>query len=109
MRQRRRGVRAVLCSKELVLAVFLAAAAGRAEQLPIKAYNTADGLAHNHINSIRQDSRGFIWICTDEGLSRFDGYRFTNYTQAQGLPHAYANDLLETRAAVYCVPTTRAL
>ena len=43
-----------------------------AEKLPIQAYTTADGLANNHINRIRSDSRGFLWICTDEGLSRFE-------------------------------------
>jgi hypothetical protein len=39
---------------------------------------------------------GFLWFCTGEGLSRFDGYRFTNYTTDQGLPAAAVNDLLET-------------
>ena len=30
------------------------------EQLPVRIYTTADGLAHTHINCIRQDSRGVI-------------------------------------------------
>jgi ligand-binding sensor domain-containing protein len=45
---------------------------GLAEQLPIRVYTVTDGLAHNHINRIRQDSRGFLWFATDGGLSRFD-------------------------------------
>jgi len=68
-----------------------------AEQLPLQAYTTADGLAHNHINCIRQDSRGFLWFCTDEGLTRFDGYRLTSLTTRDGLPHPWVNDLIETR------------
>src|SRR5260370_13849919 len=68
-----------------------------AEQLPVQAYTTADGLAHNHINCIRQDSRGFLWFCTDEGLTRFDGYRLISYTTRDGLPHPWINDLIETR------------
>ncbi len=68
-----------------------------AERLPIKIYTTADGLAHNHINRIRKDSRGFMWFCTDEGLSRFDGYKFISYTTAHGLPHPDVNDWLEAR------------
>ena len=67
------------------------------EQLPIKTYTTADGLAHNTVNRIVRDSRGFLWFCTREGLSRFDGYSFTNYAIEQGLPSASVNDLLETR------------
>src|SRR5215472_11408727 len=54
------------------------------QQLPIRPYTTADGLANNHVKHIRSDSRGFLWLCTDEGLSRFDGQSFTNYTTRDG-------------------------
>jgi len=37
--------------------------------------------------------------------SRFDGYTFTNYANAQGLPGRSVNDLLETRDGVYWVAT----
>jgi len=50
--------------------------AANAERLPIKTYTTADGLAHNVVNRVVRDSRGFLWFCTREGLSRFDGYSF---------------------------------
>jgi ligand-binding sensor domain-containing protein len=77
----------------------------RAERLPLKTYTTADGLAHNVINKIVRDSRGFLWFCTEEGLSRFDGYSFTNFGMEQGLPHASVNDLLETRGGDYWMAT----
>ncbi len=76
-----------------------------AEQLPIRAWTTADGLPHNHINCIRRDSRGYLWICTDEGLARFDGYRFVNYGTAQGLPNLTVNDFIEARDGSYWVAT----
>src|ERR1700742_4664438 len=75
----------------------------RAERPPFKAYTTADGLAHDSLNRIVRDSHGFLWLCTAEGLSRFDGYRFKNYTQDQGLPHRNINDFLETRDGDYLV------
>ena len=81
----------------------------RAERPPLKAYTTADGLAHDSVNRIVRDSRGFLWFCTAEGLSRFDGYRFKNYTQDQGLPHRNINDLLETHDGVYLVATSAGL
>ena len=77
----------------------------RAEHLPIKTYSIVDGLAHDAINHIVRDSRGYLWFCTREGLSRFDGYTFTNYGRAQGLPGRDVNDLLETRDGVYWVAT----
>src|SRR5207237_8788900 len=70
---------------------------------------TADGLAHNVINKIVRDSRGILWFCTAEGLSRFDGYTFTNFGTDEGLPHASVNDLLETRAGEYWVATNGGL
>jgi signal transduction histidine kinase/ligand-binding sensor domain-containing protein len=76
-----------------------------AERLPVKTYTVADGLAHNEINKIVRDSRGFLWFCTTDGLSRFDGYTFTNFGTEQGLPHANVTDLLETRSGEYWVGT----
>lgn len=80
-----------------------------AERLPIKTYTTADGLARDQINRIVQDSRGFIWFCTGDGLSRFDGYKFTSYTMASGLPHGVVYDLLETSDGNYLVATANGL
>jgi ligand-binding sensor domain-containing protein len=80
-----------------------------AEQLPIRTYTTADGLPNNAINSIVRDSHGFLWFCTNEGLSRFDGYTFTNYAVDEGLPHPGVQDLLETRSGDYWVATADGL
>ena len=89
----------------LLSCLLLAATLVRAEQLPIKTYTTADRLAEDNVTRIVRDSRGFLWFCTGEGLSRFDGYQFTNYTTDQGLPHRVVNDLLETRDGDYWVAT----
>jgi len=80
-----------------------------AEQLPVKTYTTADGLGRDQINRIVQDSHGFLWFCTAEGLSRFDGYKFTNYTTANGLANNAVSDLLETRDGTYLVATANGL
>src|SRR5262245_56122502 len=76
-----------------------------AEQLPIRAYTTAEGLAHNHVNRIRQDRRGFLWLCTDGGLTRFDGHDFASYTIQDGIPHTWVNDLLIARDGTYWLAT----
>jgi len=41
--------------------------------------STLDGLSENYINCLFQDSRGFIWIGTNDGLNRYDGYEFKTY------------------------------
>ena len=76
-----------------------------AEQLPIRTYTTADGLARDGVYKIMRDSRGLLWFCTGEGLSRFDGYQFKNYTPADGLPHWVVRDIIETRDGGYYLAT----
>ncbi|HEV7890975.1 MAG TPA: two-component regulator propeller domain-containing protein [Pyrinomonadaceae bacterium] len=91
------------------LALLCAGACARAEQLPVRTYTTTDGLARDYVREIFQDSNGFIWFCTSEGLSRFDGYRFTNYGTAQGLPDRFVVNILETRGGTYWVSTAGGL
>ncbi|WP_128547053.1 sensor histidine kinase [Larkinella soli] len=43
-----------------------------------------DGLAHNVVYAILQDRQGFLWFGTDNGLSKYDGYTFTNYRKIPG-------------------------
>jgi len=80
-------------------------AAAHAEQLPLKSFRTTDGLLTDSINSIVQDSRGFLWFGTSFGLSRFDGYGFTHYTEKDGLSYPNVNGLIETRDGSYWICT----
>jgi len=43
----------------------------------IETMNTINGLAQNDVNTILQDSKGFMWIGTNGGLNKFDGFTFT--------------------------------
>ena len=49
-------------------------------------YTSKNGLASNNCYYILQDKKGFIWIATDAGLSRFDGTNFQNFSIEDGLP-----------------------
>ena len=41
--------------------------------------NIDDGLIQNSITEIYQDVEGYLWFATQDGLSKYDGYQFTNY------------------------------
>ena len=43
-----------------------------------------EGLSQNEVNCIFQDRKGFLWIGTEDGLNKFDGYQFTKYTHIPG-------------------------
>jgi len=81
----------------------------KSELLPIRTYTTADGLAADHVDCIVPDSRGFLWFCTPEGLSRFDGYHFVSYGAKEGLAHRVVSTLVETRAGEFLVGTARGI
>ncbi len=59
--------------------ILCACVSVRTEILPVKAFTSADGLGSSFVNYITTDSKGFLWVCTRDGLSRFDGSRFINY------------------------------
>src|SRR5688572_19119927 len=48
-------------------------------------YRTNEGLPSNECYNIKQDKKGYIWIATDRGVCRYDGYHFRNFTTADGL------------------------
>ncbi|MFN3235822.1 MAG: two-component regulator propeller domain-containing protein, partial [Pseudomonadales bacterium] len=55
-------------------------------------YTTEDGLSHTAITAITQDKYGFMWIGTQEGLNRFDGYKFENFYHRDDVEGAISNN-----------------
>src|SRR6185503_18961319 len=64
-------MRRCVCTVAWLLLVAVTTA--QAERLPIRGYTVEDGLAHARVRRIVRDARGFLWFCTIDGLSRFDG------------------------------------
>ncbi len=60
------------------------AAAVEPPQCIFQYYSATDGLTHDRVADIYTDSRGFVWVCTWYGVSRFDGYTFRNFNTAPG-------------------------
>jgi Predicted periplasmic ligand-binding sensor domain len=56
---------------------------------------TSDGLSNSHINAILKDSYGFLWIGTESGLNRYDGYGFKVYSMRPNVPNTLlTNDIV---------------
>lgn len=45
---------------------------------------TDNELSNNHISHIFQDSKGFLWISTQDGINRYDGYVFKHFKHIPG-------------------------
>src|SRR5262245_40919730 len=81
-----------------VAVALLGAALGASPEpgrFTVRALGVGDGLAHAGIRRIVPDSSGFLWFCTEGGLSRFDGTAAVSYGAAEGLGSAIVFDLRE--------------
>ena len=48
-------------------------------------FNTEDGLTQSYVYSILQDVQGYLWVGTDNGLFRYNGFEFENYPTGNSL------------------------
>ena len=57
-------------------------------------FYTSEKLSSNQITQICQDKDGYIWIGTEYGLNKYDGYRFTNYLHDKNNPHSVSSNVI---------------
>lgn len=63
----------------LSLYVFTNRVKAQSSAVVFRNFSVNDGLSHNFVRGFLQDSRGFMWIATIDGLNKFDGYTFKTY------------------------------
>lgn len=79
----------------LSILAFLPFLALSAQPYSISQLGVGEGLSSNHVVSIAQDKKGFLWFATEEGLNKFDGTRFISYykEETSGKPGLTGNEL----------------
>ncbi|OJJ23403.1 hypothetical protein BKI52_03320 [marine bacterium AO1-C] len=88
----------ILISFVMLCLIFSSVSSVQAQsQVQVKHYTTDEGLPHNIGFDILQDSKGYIWIGTDNGLARFDGKNFKVYRNSDGLLSNYVIGLTEAK------------
>ena len=88
------------------LTLFLISSPIFAERLPLKIYTSADGLGSSFVDFLMRDARGFMWFCTRDGLSRFDGARFVTYRVGDKNGPPGIESMYQTRDGNYWITTT---
>jgi hypothetical protein len=68
-----------------------------AQRFPSKHFTISNGLPSNAVYCIFKDSRGLIWIGTDAGLVKYDGFSFRTLTNKDGLAGNFIRDIEEDR------------
>lgn len=84
-----------------------------AQDLYLERLSSELGLSQNMINCVAQDSKGFLWVGTKDGLNRFDGYRFVTYRydpfDSLSLSNNTIHHILEDRAGRMWVVTSEGM
>jgi diguanylate cyclase (GGDEF)-like protein/PAS domain S-box-containing protein len=89
----------------VLLGLFLVSYSQAANNVFVK-YAKSEGLVQNTVTNSLEDTNGFMWFSTFEGLSRFDGYEFKNYKYSSKDPHSLPNNftkklLLDSQANLW--------
>lgn len=90
-------------------ALLFVAAPLAAERLPVQRHGVSEGLAEETVTALLKDSRGYLWVGSLNGLSRFDGERFRVYGVVDGLPKPRIYALAEARDGAVWVATSGGL
>ena len=81
----------------LLLSICLPSRA--ADNYMFKYFDVGSGLSNNSVYAILKDSKGFLWLATESGLNRYDGYDFSVYRSVEGdsltLPDNFISDIVE--------------
>ena len=59
--------------------IFVTAQVSQTISLPFESLTINDGLSQGFVSAIIQDKMGLMWFGTNDGLNRYDGYKFTVY------------------------------
>ncbi|HKJ42262.1 MAG TPA: two-component regulator propeller domain-containing protein [Sunxiuqinia sp.] len=112
LNKRKKGYSISILSILLLLCQNLSIYAN-APKLSINYFSQEDGILNSNINDVSQDTTGFIWVATQNGLYKYDGYHFNSYLSENddscSLPSNQINKLLVDSNGILWVATTNGL
>ncbi len=75
---------------------FLSPVFSQVQSLSFNSLTIKKGLSQGHVNDIIRDQEGFIWIATNDGLNRFDGYEVKTFRKRYGDSTSIPNNGVKT-------------
>ncbi len=69
---------------------------GNDKELRFAHISTSEGLSHFSVSCIVQDSKGFMWFGTLDGLNKYNGYDFTIFRPDPGYPNSISNNVIRS-------------
>ena len=97
----------------IIIWTFSSISSNYAQVIHSTNFNVNQGLSQSTVTCIMKDERGFLWIGTQDGLNRYDGYEFKTFkhkpSDSNSLSHNYINDIIETNDGCIWVATNYGL
>src|SRR5581483_2960574 len=87
--------------------LLIAAVRGDVRQIEI--FTTRQGLPRNAVSCVVAGPNGMLWMCSSEGLVRFDGYHFRAFGRQDGLPSKLIFTMRPSRRGGFWLLTDRGL
>lgn len=85
----------------------------QSEEIKFKNFSIKEGLSQSSVNSIIQDSKGFMWFGTQDGLNQYDGHSFEVYVNdlndSLSISNSFIRQIIETKDKNIWLATERGL
>lgn len=82
-----------ILSNSLAIFILFFFSNAYSQRFPFTTVTNKDGLPQSSVFKIAQDHQGYIWMATEAGLCRYDGYEFKNYSYFSGLNANFIFDI----------------
>ncbi len=88
--------RCLVLSSVLLSFVMTGAASASSDSHPMRFghLDVNDGLSQSNVLAVLQDSEGWMWFATENGLNSYDGYEFRYFKRERGNAEALSNDFI---------------
>ena len=97
----------------IVLTILFEQTAAQTKRLQFEHITTENGLSNNYVLHIFQDKKGFIWISTQDGVNRYDGYEFKHFrhnpADINSLSDYAVNHIFEDSKGIFWISTREGL
>ena len=90
-----RGLRSILMMCLLFFILSPIHAQGIYGPVDFNRLTNRNGLSNSQVNAILKDSRGYVWLGTQSGLNRFDGFRMKVFLYDDENPHSIPNNMVD--------------
>lgn len=113
MKNNKKFIKNIFCTIAIIILNSSLAFAYSPENINFRSLTIEDGLSQSTVETIFQDSQGYMWIGTNDGLDKYNGYSFKKYTNdiydKNTISSNYIVDIVEDKEGYIWVSTINGL